>query len=373
MLSLLTDDVSAVLVRGQMRSLIEAGYEIAVGTHRSNPPRLFDEGVGVHHLDFVRQPSPIADLRALVQTIRLIGDVRPSIVHASTPKAAVLGILAARLRRVPVRVYQVRGLRYETTKGLSRALYIWLERLTMAGATHVLFNSASLRSRAEADGLIGVGESTVLGSGNGVDIVRFSPGDAQHRRTTREILDLPHDACVVGYVGRLTKDKGVDDLIEAFTHLQDHSCWLLLVGPFEESDHLDKSTRDAVRAHPRIVHRSWMDDPLTAYRAIDVLAFPSYREGLPNVPLEAQACAVPVVGYAATGTVDAVHHGRTGLLVPVGDRAALASALEELCSNEDRRNALGHEARLWVSESFRQEDAWSRLREILDAALDTSG
>ncbi len=369
-LVLLTDEMSAVLVRGQLGSLIESGCSVAVGTRRTSANSFFDDGTEVHHIDFVRQPSPIADVRALAQTVRLIRKIGPDVVHTSTPKAGLLGTIAAWLCRVPVRVYQVRGLRYETETGGRRRLYRLFERISMRLATHVLFNSASLRTLAESDRLIEPGRGVVLGSGNGVDTQRFTPVANEDRQRARHGFGIPENATVIGFVGRLTHDKGIADLMSAFDELTAENVWLLLVGTFEAGDPVDSHVVTAINSHPRIVHREWVDDTRDVYAAIDVLAFPSFREGLPNVPLEAQACGVPVIGYAATGTVDAVVDGETGVLVSIGDRSALADSLATVLDDADLRENLGQQGREFVSTNFQPEAVWARIAEMYRSALD---
>ena len=179
------------------------------------------------------------------------------------------------------------------------------------------------------------------GSGNGIDVARFADDVLPTRAEARERFGLPADATVVGFVGRFTRDKGIADLTSVFTSTLREipnaaDVWLLLVGQFEDGDPVPADVRATIERDERIVTVPWLDHTGVAYRAMDVLAFPSYREGLPNVPLEAQLCGVPVVGYAATGTVDAVAPGQSdgsdasggdSVLVPVGDVEALGREL----------------------------------------------
>ncbi len=341
-LYLLTDEISSVLVRGQLRHLIEHGFDVTVATRVASPDPgasrdpagpssgtrgVWDRGVTVVSLPFVREPSPIADLRALVATIGLIRRLRPEIVNASTPKAGLLGMVGAWMCRVPVRVYVVRGLRFETAVGWRRRLFRSLEWVTMRCANHLVFNSRSLLEVARREGIVPAGRGEVIGggSGNGIDPARFSDDVLPSRSAARHQLGVPDDAVVVGFVGRFTRDKGIADLIEAFTSTlrQQPDVRLLLVGQFEEGDPVPSAVREVIESDERIVTVPWLASTGVAYRAMDVLAFPSYREGLPNVPIEAQLCGVPVVAFAATGTVDAVVDGVGGVLVPVGCRSGV--------------------------------------------------
>lgn len=367
----LTDEISAVLVRGQLGFLVGDGFDVAVATRLVTPgsPKVgaWDDGVRVEHLPLVREPSPLHDLRALWSTVRLIRRLRPDIVNASTPKAGLLGMLAARACRVPVRVYVVRGFRFETATGWRRRLFRSLERVAIRCANHVVFNSASLMAVGEQTGVIAAGRGEVIGagSGNGIDIERFADDVLPSRDEARHQLGLPADAVVIGFVGRFTHDKGIADLVNAFDSLgaTRPDLHLLLVGQFEEGDPVAPDVRAVIEGDPRVTVVPWLDHTGVAYRAMDVLAFPSYREGLPNVPLEAQLCGVPVVGYAATGTVDAVRDGVTGVLVPTGDVDAFTAALADLVDHPATGAELGACGTAWVGATFDRAQLWQAQAE----------
>jgi glycosyltransferase involved in cell wall biosynthesis len=365
LLYLITDQISSVFLRGQLAHLLAEGYEVTVGTNcsGSNASDRFDPGVDVVDVAYEREPHLPKDLRSLGTTVRLIRRLRPDLVNASTPKAGLVGMIASWICRVPVRVYVVRGFRFETASGPRRWLYWSTEWVALHCANRVLFNSESLRAIAAQQHLLSMSRGAVLGagSGNGINTRRFD--ERPDRMTARREFGIPSDATVVGFVGRLTQDKGVTDLVSAFDVLADRlpQAWLLLVGTFEPGDRIPEVTRQRILSDSRITIVGWLEQPETAYSAMDVLAFPSYREGLPNVPLEAGLCAVPVVGYAAPGTVDAVKSGVTGLLVPTGDVSALALALEEVLANDELRARLATTAGEWVRATFSRELIWQSL------------
>lgn len=373
---LITNEISSTLTRGQLGYLVARGFDVTVGTgvNRKGSRHGFDEGVTVVVLPFEREPAPLADLKALWATMSLLRSARPSLVNASTPKAGLIGMVAAFVLRVPVRVYVVRGLRFETATGRRRRLLRLTERLAMRCATQVVFNSPSLRRVAENEGLIRWGRGLVVGSGsgNGVGVERFT--NLPDRHEARRRLRVPLDSYVVGFVGRFTRDKGIDDLVHILMNelSSAQSVHLLLVGGFEDGDPVDRVTRDAIGSDRRIITVPWLEQPGIAYRAMDVLAFPSRREGLPNVPLEAQLCGIPVVGYSATGTVDAVRHGTTGWLVPVDDCRGLAESLEALRADPARRSAMGDAGARWVRENFDQREFWAELGGLYRSWLATS-
>jgi glycosyltransferase involved in cell wall biosynthesis len=381
LLILVTHPMTArILMRGQLAHLVAAGFEVAVGA--APGPELdavaANEGVTVFPVPFTRRISPGRDLVALARTVGVIRRFGPTIVNSGTPKAGLLGMLAARLCRVPVRIYTVRGLRLETSRGLSRHVLAASERLAARCAHRVVFVSESLRRRSLELALAPEEKTATIsgGSSNGVDLDRFRPAAPGEAEALRRELGIPPDAPVVGFVGRWTRDKGIADLAEAFssTLLPRHpECRLLLVGDWEEGDPVPAEVRDALRAHPRVVRPGFVDDPAPYYRVMDVLAFPSYREGLPNAPLEAAASAVPVVGYAATGTVDAVGAGSTGTLVTTGDRPALAAALAAYLADPALAVRHGTAGREWGLQRFASHAVWSAWVDLYCRELSRSG
>ncbi|MGE3327747.1 MAG: glycosyltransferase family 4 protein [Acidimicrobiia bacterium] len=350
-----------MFLRAQLAHLAQNGYEVSLGTNlgqksQGRLPRF----VKFHHIAYCRQPSAMKDIAALVATIRLIRRTRPDLVNASTPKAGLIGLLAARVCRVPARVYVVRGFRFETMVGWRRRVFRLAERIALNCATNIIFNSPSLRRVAESNKLTSPGMGHVLR--NGVSPSRL--GERPSRTVARHELGIPDSSYVIGYVGRLTRDKGTDDLVQALRLLNDDAVHLLLIGALEDGDPILDVTLADIQANRQITWVRWMDDPLRAYAAMDVLAFPSYREGLPNVPLEAAACALPVVAYAATGTVDAVVHGVTGLLGPIGDLTMLVSHLRRLQNDRQLAESLGKAGDTWARTTFDEGEVVTELANL---------
>ena len=319
------------------------------------------EGVEAVAIPMHRRIAPLADLLSLYRMWRLLGRLHPDLVEFSTPKAGLLGTLAARLRHVPLRIYMLRGLRLETAYGFKHLLLLWMERLAAAGANIVLCNSLSLKTRAQVLALAPAAKLHLLGGGssNGVDMERFSPGPTPLRRE----LGIGEEQPVIGFVGRLTCDKGVPELIAAFEVILDEEpeAWLLLVGWFDEAeDALPLPLRERILAHPRILLTGMVSDTAGYYRAMDMLVLPTWREGFPNVVLEASATGIPVITTESTGSRDSVVPEVTGLLIPPGYPEAICEAVLTLLLNPERRRSMGQAARAWILAHYAEEDVLSR-------------
>lgn len=368
------------LMRGQLSLMRERGFDVTV---IASPSEELDraaarEGVRAIGVEMEREINPLGDLRAVRELVALLKELHPDIVNAGTPKAGLLGMLAAKIARVPARIYTLRGLRLETTRGLKSTLLNATERIAAMCSQKVICVSHSLRDAFVQRGLAPMRKCVVLGSGssNGVNVRRFQLTDEQRQQAAaiREQLKLPIDAPVIGFVGRLTRDKGIVELFSAFESLRAEmpDLHLLLVGGFETGDPVPQSTAQALREHPAVRITGFVPSTELYYDLMQVLAFPSYREGFPNVPLEAAASGLPVVGFAATGTVDAVQDGVTGKLVPLGDAAGLTDALRAYLRDDLLRFRHGDAGRQRVARDFRNETIWNALYDLHCELLPTS-
>jgi glycosyltransferase involved in cell wall biosynthesis len=294
-----------------------------------------------------------ADLVSLVRLWWLLYRLKPDMTEFSTPKAGLLGSIAAMICGVPTRVYFLRGLKLETCTGLKRSILLVAERVASVCSHVVLCNSHSLRKQALALGVAPENKLRLLGNGssNGVDVEHFQPGPDKLRHR----LGLPQDANVVGFVGRFTRDKGLPELVEAFDAIlaAKPGTHLLLVGWFDAAeDALGEDLHLRIKRHPRIHSTGYVADTAPYYHAMDVMVLPTWREGFPNVVLEAAASGIPVVTTIATGSRDAVVPEVTGLLIPPGHPMAIRESVLQLLHNPERRWRMGKAARAWVLEHY---------------------
>jgi len=354
----ITHPQTCLTLTGRLRALREAGFRV---TLIASPGELLDEiamreGIEAIGLPIEREIAPLSDLVSLMKLWWVLMRLRPDLAEFSTPKAGLLGNMASWLAGVPARVYMLRGLKLETSKGMKRTILLAAERAAARFAQVVLSNSESMRSEAVALGIAPADKTHLLGDGssNGVDVARFSPGTSE----VRSRLRIPVEAPVVGFVGRLTEDKGIPELIEAFDAIVqgEPEARLLLVGWFDVSeDALRAQVRTRIQAHPRIHCTGFVADTAPYYRAMDVMVLPTWREGFPNVVLEAAATGIPVITTLCTGSRDSVVPEVTGLLIPPGYPEAISEAVLKLLRGPTRRRRMGEAARAWVCTHYSDE------------------
>lgn len=336
-------------------------------------------GVTVHELPMSRQPRPIADAVALARWVRLLRTIRPDVVSSGTPKAALLGMVAARFARVPTRIYVLRGLRLESVKSkLGKSVLASVERVTVGCATSVLAVSPSLLAKAVDLKLVPRDKISVIGAGssNGVDVERFAAAaaDQESVQSLRLSLGIREDVPVIGFVGRLTMDKGLATLAAARQILVDRGVdhQLLLIGSVDGVRQSDLIHTLISVGRPASVTGHVLDTS-GYYPLMDLLCLPTLREGFPNVILEAAAAGVPSVTTTATGAIDAVVHGTTGLVCPVGDAQAFAESIARLLAlPADERHDLGANAQRRALERFDREAHWERLHEYVQNCANTA-
>lgn len=369
----ITSAQTCLNLTGRLSALREAGFRV---TLVSSPGELLEQTACQQGAEAVAVPirrtiAPWADLVSLVRLWWLLKVQKPDLTEFSTPKAGLLGSIASLMARVPGRVYMLRGLKLESCKGLKRKILLLTERVAAWCSQVVLCNSESMKNEALTLGIAPAGKLKVLGDGssNGVDLMRFTPGPSD----VRERLGIAADAPVVGFVGRLTEDKGIPELIEAFDAILRRvpETHLLLVGWFDAAeDALSADVRKRIEKNPRIHCTGYTVDTAPYYRAMDLMVLPTWREGFPNAVLEAAATAIPVVTTLCTGSRDSVVPEVTGLLIPPGYPEAISEAVLKLLLNPELRLRMGAAARRWVFEHYTSERVLGLLTDYYKSMLE---
>ena len=354
--------------RGLLRELREEdGYEVVAV---SSPDWRLDEvaereGVRTVAVPMERHISPLKDLKSLINLVLAFRKERPTMVHSMTPKAGLLSMMAAWLTRVPVRVHTFTGLVFPTAKGLTRKILILTDRITCACATHVIPEGEGVKNDL-TNYRITKKPLKVLGHGNvrGIDLEHYNP---ELPEVKAEAAKLRKDGVFTFvFVGRLVGDKGINELVGAFERLHKEypATRLLLVGPEENNlDPLKPETLAKIKENPSIEAVGSQPDVRPWFVAADVLVFPSYREGFPNVVIEAGAMGLPSIVTDINGSREIIIEGRNGTIIPARDEDALYQAMKQMADNLDQLKSMASEARLLIASRYEQSYVRRCLKE----------
>ncbi|MBJ6364976.1 glycosyltransferase family 4 protein [Staphylococcus hominis] len=361
---LVTVSKSIPLMKGQIEYLRNKGLDVHVVSSEGPEQNTYSSDI-THVVNMEREISLKNDLKSLMNMIRLFKKEKPHIVNSGTPKAGLIGTLAAFITRRPVRIYTVRGLRLETVTGLKYKILYAMEKLAMFCATDIIAISESLKDKIVELGLEKKEHIKVLGHGssNGINLDNFTKDKTIIPYELKEKLA---DHFVIGYVGRIVKDKGIHEIIEAFKIIQKNynKVKLLIVGPIEKDDSISEDDYQYLQNNLNIIMTGHVNDTVNYYNHMDVLVFPTYREGFGNVSIEAQAVEVPVIVNNVTGAKDTLINNVTGYLVEKGNYNQIAQKLEFLIDNPAIKKQLGINGRENVESKFRNEIIWKHLETI---------
>jgi glycosyltransferase involved in cell wall biosynthesis len=367
------------LLLDQLRSLQGAGYDV-LGVSALGPEVGFLEAAGIRHIaaPLTRSVTPVADLRAFWRLVRIMRRERFTIVHCHTPKAELLGQVAARLAGVPIVVDTFRGIYYrQQMHPLWRRLFLLMARLAAGRADVVLSQSRAQMELVVREGICGRDKIRFLG--NGIDLARFDRRrlDGGEVAQVRQELGLPPGAPVVGFVGRLVAEKGVPELLAAGRTVREQvpGTHFLFVGPLD-GEKADALTPEAARAYgvaDACVFAGLRQDMPQLYALMDLFVLPSHRESFPRSPLEAAAMEVPCVATDIPGCREAVEDGVNGLLVPAGNVQALAGAIIRLLADGAMAQRMGRAGRRLAEERFDERMVFARVKDEYARLLQEKG
>jgi len=327
-----------------------------------------NEGVKTHAIEMTRTITPLKDLKATYQLYKFFKKEKPFIVHTHTPKAGTVGMLAARLAGVPHRLHTIAGLPLLEAKGFKRKILDFVEKITYNNATKVYPNSFGLYDIVIQNKYAKPSKLKVIGNGssNGIDTNHFNPNliTDENKKKLRKELGFTKDDFVFIFVGRIVKDKGVNELVNVFNKLSKIkvNCKLLLVGPYENRlDPLLKQTQTLITENEHILSVGMQKD-IRPYVAIsNVLTFPSYREGFPNVVLQASAMGLPCIVTNINGCNEIITNGYNGIIIPPKDENALFDSMIRFAETTDKRLKLAINARTNIIKKYQQEYIWNEL------------
>lgn len=357
------------LLSGQLRFMGENYEVIAVSSDREKLEKVGKlENCQVFPLEMTRQITPFKDISAVIKLYFFLKRTRPQIVHTHTPKAGTVGMLAAKLAGVPLRLHTVAGLPLLESAGFRRKILNLVERLTYACATKVYPNSFGLLEVIKQQKFCKAAKLKVIanGSSNGIDTAHFNPGlfSQADSKTLKSQLKIDESHFVFLFVGRLVKDKGTNELVAAFEKLQQENpnISLLLVGDFESGlDPLDKQTTASINNNDAIITAGFQNEVRPYFAMADCLVFPSYREGFPNVVLQAGAMELPAIVSDINGCNEIIRDGKNGLVIPVKDENAIYQAMKKMLENPDLAAEFKVNARQTITSKYEQKAVWEAL------------
>lgn len=331
-----------------------------------------EERIKVTPIEMSRKITPVADLKSLWRLYRFLKKARPQIVHSHTPKAGIIGMLASKIAGVPIRLHTVAGMPLMETKGIKRGILNLVEKLTYATATRVYPNSKKLYDFILEEGYTKESKLKVIanGSSNGIDTNFFCREQIVlgMRESLKEKLKIFSDDFVFIFVGRLVGDKGINELVKAFQKMKEgtrrRNAKLLLVGSLEsELDPLKPDTLQEIETNPNILAVGFQKDVRPYFAISDALVFPSYREGFPNVVMQAGAMELPCIVSDINGCNEIIIEGENGTIIPVKNSEAIYDAMCRFVNDENYYNRLKSCSRQMIQTRYEQQLVWDALLE----------
>ena len=361
-----------LLLRGQMKYMRERGLKvITVSADGPEVQKVVEaEGVEHHVIPFTRKISIVRDFHCLWLLIQLIKKEKPDIIHTHTPKAGLIGMVAGWICRTPKRYHTVAGMPLMEYNGLTRLILNLTEHITYFCAHRVFPNSNNLRRFIEQNFSYSSKKLAVIGHGssNGIDLNYFSRSiiPIKERDSLRQQLSIQKHDFVWLFVGRIVGDKGINELVNAFLKLKStHKQHLVLVGSFEpELDQLNPDVLKMIESHSNVHLPGFQEDVRPWFLMADAFVFPSYREGFPNVILQAAAMNLPIIASDINGCNEIVVHNKNGWLVEPKNEIALQNAMQHALDKPDLLSKFGEEIRSEIEQKFSQDKIWETIWQL---------
>ncbi|WP_406683893.1 glycosyltransferase family 4 protein [Seonamhaeicola sp. MEBiC1930] len=361
------------LLKGQLRFMSNHFEVIGISSDQNGLLEEFglSEGITTKTVEMTRNITPIQDIKGVYKLYKIFKKEKPDIVHTHTPKAGTLGMFAAKLAGVPNRLHTIAGLPLVEETGLKRKLLNAVEKFTYYCATKIYPNSYGLQDIVLNHKFTRTHKLHVIGNGssNGINTNYFNPEhfDELSKKVLRKELGIKPDDFVYIFVGRLVVDKGITELVSAFSKINQkyNRSKLLLVGVFEPHlDPLAPSTTEEIKNNKNIIHTGWQNDVRPYFYISNALTFPSYREGFPNVVMQAGAMELASIVTDINGCNEIVRHNENGVIVPVKNTERLFEAMQDyILKTEQDLNAMGKKSREHIVKRYDQQFVWDALLE----------
>jgi len=361
-----------ILLKGQLRFLDRYFDVTAISGSGHDLDEVKErEGVKVHPIEIQRQISPFKDLISLIKLYRYFSTEKPDIIHSITPKAGLLSMVAGKLAGVPIRIHTFTGLVFPYKEGFFQKILILMDKLLCSCATNIYPEGKGVKDDLKKFKITDK-PLTIIGNGNvnGIDVNHFSSVlfSEEAKLNLKNKLSISNDDFVFVFVGRLVKDKGINELISAFKKLSIQNVKLLLVGPYESDlDPLEESTLSEINHNKNIITLGFQKDVRSYFAISDALVFPSYREGFPNVVLQALAMGLPAIVSDINGCNEIITHQENGIIVPPKSESSILEAIL-LLLDQIFYNKLQSNARASIMK-YKQEHIWELLKENYEELL----
>ena len=370
-----TSDISLdSLIKGQLKFL-SSEFEVIGVSNNTGVLAMVGEREGIRTIEVPmhREISLFSDIKCLWLLYRLFRKEKPDIVHANTPKGSMLSMIASKLASVPHRLYTVTGLRYQGASGLFRTLLMTMERISCYCATKVIPEGEGVKKTLLEDKITSKEMHIILnGNVNGIDTEYFNPDLFNRDRTDNKLytgnkkdirrdLNLKEDDFVFIFIGRIVRDKGMNELAVCMKRFkaEKKNVKLLLIGRFESKlDPLDADNEKFLRSDLNIHFLGYQNDVRPFFVAADVLVFPSYREGFPNVVLQAGAMGIPAIVTNINGCNEIIKEDFNGKIFSSKDVNALYEKMNWCLNNKNRVKDMASQSRKMIVDRYRQEEVW---------------
>ena len=353
------------LLKGQLKFLNETFEVTAISGEGEDLEEVKKrEGVNTFAIAMSRPIAPLKDLSSLLKLYRLFKREKPTIVHSITPKAGLLSMLAAKMAGVPIRIHTFTGLIFPTRKGLMQRLLIAMDKLLCWSATDIYPEGEGVKRDLQRFHITAK-PLKVLANGNinGIDTEYFKP--------TESFIERKNDTFTFVFIGRIVRDKGIHELTECIRKLD---CNLILVGSFEDGDPVDEDDKKFLLTSEKVKFVGWQIDVRPYLEQADALVFPSYREGFPNVPMQAGAMGLPCIVTNINGCNEIIKDGLNGKIIaaPLKEgtkmmEQSLLNTMQWFIDHREEAKRMGNNARPMIQEHYEQRYVWKALKEYYDA------